>query len=103
MPLPRSVARFNRYVTNRILGPLAPYLPGFGVVVHRGRKTHRQYRTPVNVFRRRGGYVIALTYGPEAEWVRNVIAQGGCVLDTRGHTLRLSVISLSIRQLARRS
>ena len=64
---PRWLARFNRRVANRLLGPLAPHLPGFGVVVHIGRKTHRRYRTPVNVFRRADGYVIALTYGPDAE------------------------------------
>jgi deazaflavin-dependent oxidoreductase (nitroreductase family) len=90
MVLPRSVARFNRHVTNRLLSPLATHLPGFGVVVHTGRRTHRQYRTPVNVFRRDGGYVIALTYGPGAEWVRNVVADGGCALETRGRTLRLT-------------
>jgi deazaflavin-dependent oxidoreductase (nitroreductase family) len=90
MPLPRSVARFNRHVTNRILGPLALYLPGFGVVVHRGRKTAREYQTPVNVFSRGGGFVIALTYGPQSEWVRNVVASGGCTLKTRGRTFRLT-------------
>ena len=90
MPAPRWLARFNRRVTNRLLGPLAPRLPGFGVVVHTGRKTHRPYRTPVNVFRRADGYVIALTYGPDAEWVRNVLASGGCTLETRGRTLRLT-------------
>jgi len=90
MPLPRAVARFNRRVTNRVLGPLAPFLPGFGVVVHRGRKTGRCYRTPVNVFPRPGGYVVALTYGPESDWVRNVLADGGCVLETRGHARRLT-------------
>jgi len=90
MPLPRSIARFNRYVTNRVLGPLAPYLPAFGVVVHRGRKSGRWYRTPVNVFRRPGGYVVALTYGPDADWVRNVLAAGGAVLETRGRRLRLT-------------
>ena len=90
MPLPRSIARFNRRVTNRLLGPLASYLPGFGVVVHTGRKTGRLYRTPVNVFQRPGGYVIALTYGPESDWVRNVLASGGCRLETRGRMLRLT-------------
>jgi deazaflavin-dependent oxidoreductase (nitroreductase family) len=90
MPLSRAVARFNRRVTNRLLGPLAPRLPAFGVVVHTGRKTGRPYRTPVNVFRRPGGYVIALTYGPDADWVRNVLAEGGCTLETRGRTLRLT-------------
>ncbi len=90
MPAPRWLARVNRRVTNRLLGPLAPRLPGFGVVVHTGRKTHRRYRTPVNVFRRADGYVIALTYGPDADWVRNVLASGGCTLETRGRTLRLT-------------
>jgi deazaflavin-dependent oxidoreductase (nitroreductase family) len=90
MPLPHSVARFNRRVTNRLIGRLATRLPGFGVVVHTGRKTHRQYRTPIKVFRRAGKYVIALTYGPDADWVRNVLANGGCMLETRGRTLRLS-------------
>jgi deazaflavin-dependent oxidoreductase (nitroreductase family) len=90
MPLPRWLARFNRRVTNCLLGPLAHYLPAFGVVVHTGRKTHRHFRTPVNVFPRSGGYVIALTYGPDSDWVRNVLAGGGCTLETRGRTVRLT-------------
>jgi deazaflavin-dependent oxidoreductase (nitroreductase family) len=90
MPAPRWLARFNRRVTNRFLGRMATRLPGFGVVVHEGRKSGRQYRTPVNVFRRGDGYVIALTYGPGAEWVRNVLASGGCALETRGRTVRLT-------------
>jgi deazaflavin-dependent oxidoreductase (nitroreductase family) len=90
MPLPRGIARFNRRGTNRLVGPLAPYLPGFGVVVHVGRKSQRVYRTPVNVFRRPGGYVVALTYGPDSDWVRNVLANGGCILETRSRTVRLS-------------
>jgi deazaflavin-dependent oxidoreductase (nitroreductase family) len=90
MPAPRWLARFNRHVTNRTLGRLAPYMPGFGVIIHTGRKTHRRYRTPVTVFRRPGGYVVALTYGPEADWVRNLLASGGCRLDTRGRRVRLT-------------
>lgn len=90
MPLPHSVARFNRRVTNRLTGRLATRLPGFAVVVHVGRRTRRQYRTPVNIFQRDGKYIIALTYGPDADWVRNVLANGECVVETRGRTLRLS-------------
>jgi deazaflavin-dependent oxidoreductase (nitroreductase family) len=90
MPLPRSVARVNRRVTNHLLAGLATRLPGFGVVVHTGRRSRRQYRTPVNVFRREDRFTIALTYGSNADWVRNVLADGGCTLETRGRTLRLS-------------
>jgi len=90
MPLPRFVARINRRVTNRLLAGLATRLPGFGVAIHIGRRSRRQYRTPVNVFRRGDRFTIALTYGLNADWVRNVLAEGGCTLETRGRTLRLA-------------
>jgi deazaflavin-dependent oxidoreductase (nitroreductase family) len=89
VPFPRSYARLNKRLTNRITGHFAPYLPGFGVVVHIGRKTHRLYRTPVNVFQRPDGFVIALTYGPDSDWVHNVLSKGECTLETRGQTVRL--------------
>jgi deazaflavin-dependent oxidoreductase (nitroreductase family) len=87
--LGRRTANFNRRVTNRLTGPAAHRLPGFGVVVHRGRRSGRLYETPVNVFQTPGGYVVALTYGAEAEWVKNVLAAGGCELITRGRRHRL--------------
>jgi deazaflavin-dependent oxidoreductase (nitroreductase family) len=89
MPLPRQLARFNRRVTNRVLGPLARFLPGFAVVSHVGRRSGRIYRTPVNLFRRADGYVIALTYGAESQWVRNVLAAGRAEIETRGRRLEL--------------
>lgn len=89
MPLPKRMARFNRVVTNRTLGRIAPWIPGFGVVVHRGRRSGRRYRTPVNVYRRGDGYVIALTYGAQTDWVKNVMAAGRCDLVTRGQLVHL--------------
>ena len=89
-PLGRRIARFNNRVTNRVMRPLASRLPGFGIVVHTGRRSGRVYRTPVNGFAADGGYVFALTYGAEADWVRNVLAAGGCELITRGRRLRLT-------------
>lgn len=86
MPIPRTIARLNKAGLNRLTVHVAPWLPGFGVVVHRGRKSGRTYRTPVNIFAAPGGYVIALTYGTESDWVRNVVAAGGCELRTRGRT-----------------
>ncbi len=90
MPFPRWLARFNLVATNRILGPLANHVPGMGTVVHVGRKTRREYRTPVMVFRREDRFVIALTYGTRSQWVQNVIAADGCEFETEGQTLRLS-------------
>jgi deazaflavin-dependent oxidoreductase (nitroreductase family) len=89
MPLPKWLARLNRRVTNRILGAVTPWAPGFGTVIHVGRKSGRTHRTPVNVFRRGTGYVIAVTYGSDSDWVRNVLAAGRCQLDTRSRRVSL--------------
>src|SRR3989442_10765423 len=79
----RWVAAFNLAVTNRITSRFAARLPGFGILRHVGRKSGRVYRTPVNVFRTSEGFLIALTYGRDSEWVRNVVAAGECKLETR--------------------
>lgn len=88
--LPRALARLNRVGLNRLTVRLAPRLPGFGVVVHSGRRSGRAYRTPVNVFPTADGYLFALTYGPESDWVKNVQAAGGCELLTGGRRVRLT-------------
>ena len=80
----RWVAAFNLAVTNRITSRFADRLPGFGILTHLGRRSGKVYRTPVNVFRAPEGFLIALTYGRESEWVKNVLAAGGCELETRG-------------------
>lgn len=89
MPAPRWVARANKIGLNRFTKYIAPWAPGWGVVVHRGRKSGRTFRTPLWVFRRPNGFVIALTYGPETDWVRNVLVAGGCELQTRRRRYQL--------------
>ncbi|WP_326567223.1 nitroreductase family deazaflavin-dependent oxidoreductase [Amycolatopsis rhabdoformis] len=84
MVLPERLAQFNRVVTNRVTGPFAGWLPGFGIVVHRGRRSGKEFRTPLNVFRSSNGFVVALTYGTDTDWVKNVLAAGQAELLTRG-------------------
>lgn len=50
----------------------------FALVRHVGRKSGRQYETPIIVQPVDGGFVIELTYGPEVDWYRNVVAANGC-------------------------
>jgi deazaflavin-dependent oxidoreductase (nitroreductase family) len=89
MPLPRGLAEFNRGVTNRIAGLFAGRLPPFVLLEHRGRHSGRRYTTPLMVFRRPDGYQIALTYGPDADWVRNVLGEGGCTVVRGGRRERM--------------
>jgi deazaflavin-dependent oxidoreductase (nitroreductase family) len=90
MPIPRIVGQWNKVGLNRVTKRVAPWMPGLGVVIHRGRRSGRVYETPVNVFVAEDGYVIALTYGPDADWVKNVLAAGGCELRTRGRVIRMT-------------
>jgi deazaflavin-dependent oxidoreductase (nitroreductase family) len=89
VPIPKAVARFNKHVTNHVTIHIATWAPGFAVVNHVGRRSHRRYRTPVNVFRNGERYNFALTYGRDADWVRNVVAAGSCEIETRRKQLRL--------------
>lgn len=90
MPLPAALGRFNRRITNPFVRSFAGRVPGFGIVVHQGRSSGRTYRTPVNAFARPdGGFTLALTYGPDSQWVRNVVARGGCTLETSGRRVQL--------------
>ena len=83
MPLPRSIARVNRRVTNRLLGGLAQRLPacvGFEDEGH-GVSTAPPSSTS-------SGEVKSPHHRPDlwpnADWVRNVLANGGCTLETQG-------------------
>ena len=86
----RWLAKINIIFTNRITSIFADWLPGFGILTHLGRKSGKVYPTPVNVFRVPDGFIIALTYSSESEWVKNVLAAGGCELKTRGKKYQLS-------------
>jgi len=85
----RRLAKINIAFTNRITGLFAGWLPGFGILTHVGRKSGKVYRTPVNVFRASNGFIIALTYSSESEWVKNVLAAGSCELQTLGRKYQL--------------
>ena len=78
--------RFVNPVTRRFAGRV----PGFAIVHHVGRTTGRAYATPMNVFHDGDAWVMALTYGAEVRWVRNVLAAGGCELEVRGRRVRLT-------------
>ena len=90
MPLPRALGRFNVRVTNRILGPIVVYVPGFRRVVHVGRRTGRVYRSPVMLFRTGDSAVFAMTYGPDTDWARNVPATGSCRFESARGALSLA-------------
>ncbi len=93
---------FTQRVVNPVTRRFAGRLPGFGILVHTGRRSGRTYRTPLSVFHVDGQWVLALTYGSDVDWVRNVIAAGGATLRTRGRDIAL-VDPVVYRDPSRRS
>jgi len=96
MPIPRAVAKFNKRVTNKVAGVLAPFLPGFALVEHTGRKSGKSFSTPVNAFHVDGGIRFALTYGRGSDWVRNVLAADGCTVIMKGKRIALTAPVLGV-------
>jgi deazaflavin-dependent oxidoreductase (nitroreductase family) len=84
MPIPTAVAKSNRYVVNPIVRRFAGNIAPLALLLHRGRTTGHEYRTPIMAFPDDGGFVIALTYGRNTDWERNVMAAGEGALVYRG-------------------
>jgi hypothetical protein len=82
------VRRFNRAVTNpRVLRSAGTPGASASVIRHVGRVSGRSYETPVGPFAVGDDFVIALPYGPGADWVRNVLTHGTATLVHEGRTV----------------
>ncbi|TDB93369.1 nitroreductase family deazaflavin-dependent oxidoreductase [Actinomadura sp. 7K534] len=88
--MPRGLRKVNKVFTNRIQGVYAPYVPPLAVVVHKGRRSGREYRTPVTAFRSGRTLVIGLPYGADTDWVRNLLAEGRGGVERLGRVRRIA-------------
>ena len=81
---------FNKRFLNRVTRRFARWSRGpFAVLYHVGRRSGKPYETTVMVEPMSDGFVFALTYGPEVDWYRNVLAAGHCTLLWHGCTYAL--------------
>ncbi|MBV8928691.1 MAG: nitroreductase family deazaflavin-dependent oxidoreductase [Mycobacteriaceae bacterium] len=87
MRLPQWLAEFNRYFTNPVQRLWAGFVPAMGIIEHVGRKSGKQFRTPVNVFPTEDGLAILLTYGPNRDWVKNLNSANGGQIKRYGRTV----------------
>jgi deazaflavin-dependent oxidoreductase (nitroreductase family) len=96
-PKPRPQSRFYAAVrgVTRIVNPLVLKLAGtrllplYGVIVHRGRRSGKVYRTPVVVRPTRDGFIVPMPWGERTDWYRNVRAAGECVIHWKGRAYSL--------------
>jgi deazaflavin-dependent oxidoreductase (nitroreductase family) len=69
---------FNKYVLNRFMMKfvVTPRSKKFALLRHTGRKSGKIFQTPLIVVPHKDHFIIALTYGPKVDWLRNLQATG---------------------------
>lgn len=97
VPAPVAPSRFVQTVIRpmtKVLNPLIVKLAGrrhFGMaaqIQHVGRRSGKVYVTPASAHVHGDVIVIALTFGSQSDWVRNVRAAGSCTVLIDGRSYR---------------
>jgi deazaflavin-dependent oxidoreductase (nitroreductase family) len=97
----QNYARWNRAVTNKVVRIWAGWVPAMGLLTHTGRRSGRQYRTPLNVFPTNDGYAILLPYGlGKTEWLKNLQTAGNAELKHYGKSYRITNPRVTTKQEA---
>jgi deazaflavin-dependent oxidoreductase (nitroreductase family) len=88
--LKERIRYFNREILNPFTLSFAgrPYSP-YAIVQHVGRKSGREYHTPVVAMATAEGFVIPLPYGDHVDWCRNLLAAEEGVIASQGHAYRV--------------
>ncbi len=99
-PLVLDAVRRCGRATKRFVLPSAG-TPGsaISVVGHIGRTSGRPYETPVQAVVTDDGFAVALPYGPNTDWLKNVLAIGSATITHGGTTHQVDqpvVIPMSV-------
>src|SRR5215208_5953148 len=88
-----QVRRFNEGVfilNKRILNPMMMFLDRrhwyAAVLRHKGRRSGKEYATPVTAEPTEDGYVIPLPYGEDVDWLENIRVAGRFTIEARDGT-----------------
>src|SRR5579859_4737387 len=84
-PVRSGFLRFLKHYFNPLIRRIAHSAHGpFAIVRHIGRRSGKTYETPIIVAPTNNGFVFELTYGPQVDWYKNMLAAGGCTLVWHG-------------------
>ncbi|MBE0688316.1 MAG: nitroreductase [Anaerolineaceae bacterium] len=74
-----GIRYFNKYIFNHLTLLFAGTDIGpFSKLIHKGRKSGKTFHTPVLATYVGNTVIIPLSYGEQVDWLRNIIAAGGC-------------------------
>jgi deazaflavin-dependent oxidoreductase (nitroreductase family) len=84
-PLLNAVRASNKYLLNPLMLRLAGRKNWYAAAIkHTGRRSGKQYTTPVVAERIADGFVIPLPYGIDVDWLQNVRAAGRATISSEG-------------------
>jgi deazaflavin-dependent oxidoreductase (nitroreductase family) len=87
----KQVTDASRAVNKRYGNPAMMKLAGrrywfAGIIRHTGRRSGREYATPVWALPTSEGFLISLPFGEGVDWLKNVLAAGRATIKTKGET-----------------
>ena len=85
-PVLNTVRRISRAAKPMVLKTAGQPGNSTSVIRHVGRSSGREYETPVSALSADGGFLIALPYGPNTDWLKNVLASGAATIVDQGTT-----------------
>ena len=85
--MPAWLPAVNRRIVNPVQRLWAPWLPPWALILHTGRRSGVEHRTPVLAFGGpRGTLCVILFYGSRTQWIRNLQAAGAGAVVRAGRT-----------------
>ena len=96
MPYPKWLAKINK----RVFNPRELRRGKRPTVIHVGRSSGTLHQTPLDAHPTKRGYVLVVRYGPDSDWVRNILEAGTATLRVDGGEHRLESPRLVSQQEA---
>ncbi|OCB33377.1 nitroreductase [Mycobacterium malmoense] len=90
-PLLGAIRLHNKYLLNPLMLRLAGRKHWYASTVrHTGRRSGKEYTTPVVADRTADGFVVPLPYGTRVDWLQNVLAAGRATISSRGESYQVA-------------
>ncbi len=90
-PMLRAIRMSNKYLLNPVMGALAGRKISYSAAIrHTGRKSGKEYSTPVGADPTPDGFIIPVAYGTQVDWLKNVLAAGRATVSAKGETYEVT-------------
>ncbi len=97
-----TVRRISRATKPTVLKSAGTAGSPTSVVRHVGRVSGKEYETPITAVPTETGFLIALPYGPNTDWLKNVVASGTATIVIGGETVAVERPEIVSRETAER-